>query len=111
MGQRFNLSGQQVVGSDGTATATINMSGAGTLEVKRISVNVSTPGTTSSVCRLYRSTVSAGTFLQGTNSGDGDTDTQPELDLDPGETLVAYWTGATVGAVASIRLEGKLGGD
>jgi hypothetical protein len=104
MPQRFPLAANAVVASDGTATATIVAPAHGRFTAKQITVSVSATGTTSSQAQLYRNIVHPSTYVDGTNSGDFNTDTQPALEFETTETVICYWTGAVAGATAYLRI-------
>lgn len=104
MGQFFPLSASAVVGADGTATATLIAPAHGRFEAQSIAVSVSATGSSSSQAQLYRHGIHPSTYIDGTNNGDGNTDTQPALELVSTEAVVCYWTGAVPGATAYLRI-------
>lgn len=57
--------------------------------------------------RVYRGGVSDSNLVASSYSGKLDTAGGSAIRLSPGEELVAQWTGATVGAKCTLRVEGE----
>lgn len=102
-----NATQTATVDSDGTATTV----GYGPVqygdeyEILRYSINLS-EGT--GKCTLYRDYVSTSRQADYTRSGQGDTSENNSIKLRVGNTLIAQWTDATPGAIATIVYYGIL---
>ena len=94
------------VGADGVATTLPIGPVAQGEEWSEIRYSVSlTVGT--GRCRVYRGYAGARRQIDFTTRGEGDTSENLTMKLRKGETIVAQWTGATVGAVATFHIEGR----
>lgn len=96
---------QATVGADGVAeTLPIGPNAQGE-EWSEIFYSISlTAGT--GTCRVYKGFASARRQIDFTSKGEGDTSEQLSLKLRRGETILARWTGATPGAIATFHIEG-----
>lgn len=104
-----------------TKRVTINAAGVGTIPfgpgrpnekwtVTRVGVQVST-NVLEAQAKLYRGTVSPGSYISGTISGStGSTDDALNETLWSGETLTVQWTGADVGSIATVTYWGTING-
>lgn len=57
-------------------------------------------------CRVYKGFASARRQVDFTTKGEGDTSEQATMKLRRGDVILARWTGATPGAVATFHIEG-----
>lgn len=94
------------IGADGTGeTVPIGPSAQGEVwHQLRYSVSLSAGVGT---CRVYRGFASSLRQIDVTTKGQGDTSDNPTMELRKGEFIVAKWTGATVGAIATFHIEGR----
>jgi hypothetical protein len=101
--QRFNRAVTAVVDASGCAECQITPPGMDwTIETTTVSVssNVLEPE-----CRTYLNGYGEPNLVEGTYSGSRDTSDTTHY-LQAGDFLAAVWTGADVGAVATLRVSG-----
>lgn len=65
-----------------------------------------TTSTSDTTLLLYRNSESKGNLVNSTQAGNLDTDTDPKLMLRGHEKLIAVWSNGTVGAKATLSIEG-----
>jgi len=56
---------------------------------------------------IYRNSAIKSNFVTGSFSGQLDVDSSSNIQLRPGEKVVAVWSGGTPGATATVRFEGE----
>lgn len=99
---------QTTVGSDGTATAQIAPQGLGTVWYpQQANVSTSTGAADSSTCAIYLGAVALGTLQVGQSyAGGGDTIGLSVPALAPGGLLIAVWSDAVPGDLATLSIIG-----
>lgn len=59
-------------------------------------------------CNIYRNVVSDTTLVDGTYQGQSRVSRGDNLDIGPGNTLIAEWTGCTPGSISTFIVNGEL---
>jgi len=78
-----------------------------TWEVSRVAVQTS--GAIKPAVRLYWYSEVTTSFIDGTRSGNADVgEYSPPLHVTPGQSILAVWTGGSVGAIGSITFDGSV---
>lgn len=99
--------GQATV-AGGTATVKVGPSGFGVRWYPAQAViNTTTGANDPSTCQLFKGVISAASQIGAQSyAGGGDTIGLAGLDLQPGEFIIAVWSGATNGDTATLRVLG-----
>ena len=104
--------GQVVINASGYGKVSLGPSSYGVVwKVEKCSVRVtSISGTTVSepVFSLYYGGIGAANFISGSYTGSRDDDPSVSLEVPTGQVLWAEWTGADVGATATVILYGTI---
>ncbi|GIH29370.1 hypothetical protein Aph01nite_76800 [Acrocarpospora phusangensis] len=100
----LNESAQAIV--DGSGTAIVRMAPQGEdWEVTRLSVKVSTR-VNEAEANYYLTTICDDNRQEGTYSGSSGDTSDTKMFLNDGDPLFVVWTGADVGAIATVTLRG-----
>ncbi len=70
-------------------------------EIKQIAVSTNIT-TVNPTCTTYIGTNASGVVISTSLTGNGDTDSQPNVTLRPGDSLAAVWGSGVVGAIGKL---------
>lgn len=105
---RLETSAQSVIDATGGAAVSTPSPRVGTSWlVEQIIVRLEASGL-ASLCTTYKNTAVPSNMISPTRTGNSDTDSIPNVTLYPGETVIAVWTGGTVGVIATVSLRGQV---
>lgn len=106
MATQYETTASAIAGAGGTAIAYVAGPPFGQLwQITRITVTVPSMSSTAIVpTRVYRNTTDAGAQVSATRTGQLDTDSDPRVNLAPGEQLVIVWNSVTVGARCTVNV-------
>lgn len=100
---------QQRCDSDGYGLARVTCPAGSTWHITKYTVQVIgwELGDAQPQCNVYMGSVSPGSLIEGTDSGQKDTSDSVDELLVGGESLVAEWVGAEPGAYVVLRVVGE----
>lgn len=103
----FRVPKQVRIGADGTGTVTVTAPAGVVWKITRTTVKTSTSVLKPTATIYEGSRADATAFVEDTGKGRGDISDTPHY-LNGGESLTCQWTGADVGAIATLTVAGEL---
>lgn len=89
--------------ASGIITAVVQVPLGPSWEIKQIGVKTNVTANQTN-CTTFIGQNNAGVFISNTLIGNADTDSMPNVTVRSGDALCAYWTGGTVGKIATMTV-------